>query len=297
MPIPSDDPIVTVPMVTPFDQQDRLDHEAVARNVQRWKRTALSGFIVGTVSGEESTLSEQEKLEVARTVAPLLDGDRFLIGGIDCPSVAETLRRADAFAEAGAEMLRIRFPRERGEVRPYFQQVLRRSPLPVLLMHQCNPERFGLAGAVAAEPEVIGEVTRMDNVFGYVTDHDLRFEARVRWHVPPQCRFWICNGSIVLAGALIGCNGTTTAFANLWPDALKRLLELGMAGKFSEARALQEQVARIDEVMLPYRSRGIKAALDLLGYDGGPPRQPAQPMPADQVERLAAVMRDAKIID
>ena len=33
MPIPTEDPIVTIPMVTPFDAADRVDHDAVAFNV------------------------------------------------------------------------------------------------------------------------------------------------------------------------------------------------------------------------------------------------------------------------
>ena len=87
-------------------------------------------------------------------------------------------------------------------------------------MHQCDPVRFGEAAPPAAAPEVLGAVADRDNVFGYVTDHDVRFEARVRRCVTTDRRFWICNGSLMLHGTLIGCNGTTTAFANVWPAAL-----------------------------------------------------------------------------
>ncbi|MDP6554588.1 MAG: dihydrodipicolinate synthase family protein, partial [Pirellulaceae bacterium] len=188
MPIPSSDPIINAPLVTPFDSADRVDLDAVARNVQRWLETPLDGFLVGSVTGEELFLSEDEKLAIARTVGQTLDGNRYLMGGIDCPSVTETLRRAEAFANVGAELVRIRLPRCESTVAVYFEQVLPRCPVPVLLMHQSIPERFGLAGPPAATPEVIGRVAGMDNVFGYVTDHDVRFEARVRWHVPADRR-------------------------------------------------------------------------------------------------------------
>lgn len=297
MPIPTTDPIVTVPMVTPFDHQDRVDHDAVARNVERWMQSPLSGFLVGSQSGEEAFLSEEEKLAVTRTVAATVDDSRFVLGGIDCPSVTESVRRAEAFAEAGAEMVRVRFPREEATVEPYFEQLLPRCPVPVLLMHQCNPERFGLPGEPAASPEVIGRVSAMEGVFGYVTDHDLRFESRVRQHVPQDRRFWICNGSIVLGGTLIGCNGTTTAFSNVWPEALHEILTLGMAGRYDDARDLQRKVERIDAVMLPYRARGIKAAMNLLGFDGTQPRAPMPPMPPAEVARLEAVMRETGLLE
>ena len=296
MPIPSGDPHVTIPMVTPFDDQDRVDHDAIGRNIERWLASTLTGFIVGSATGEEYMLSEEEKLAITRTVAGCIDDRRFVVGGIDCESVTETLRRAEAFAGAGAEMVRVRFPRSEERVLPYFQQLLSRCPLPVLLMHQCNPERFGLAGEPAASEELIGQVAAMEGVFGYVTDHDIRFEARVREQVPREKQFWICNGSIVLAGTLIGCNGTTTAFSNVWPTALHEILTLGMAGRYDEAQELQRRVWRIDAVMLPYRAAGVKAALNLLGFDGTRPRAPIPPMPDDQVRTLEQVMRDSELL-
>jgi 4-hydroxy-tetrahydrodipicolinate synthase len=296
MPIPDTNPMVTIPMVTPFNDADRIDYGAAERNVERWLKTPISGFLVGSQSGEEFFMSKEEKLTLARTIHQVLDDQRFLIGGIDCPSVIETIRRADAFAEVGAEMVRIRFPRNEAVVAAYFEEVVPRCPVPILLMHQCAPERFGAAGVPAATPEVLGRVAQMDGVFGYVTDHDMRFEARVRRYVPADKRFWICNGSLILSGTLIGCNGTTTAFSNIWPDALKTLLDLGMAGRYDEAQALQEKVRLIDEVMLPHLATGIKAALKLLGFEGMTPRKPTPQMPTAEVARLKQVMDDAGLL-
>jgi dihydrodipicolinate synthase/N-acetylneuraminate lyase len=296
MPIPTSDPIVNVPIVTPFDEADRVDHDALAANMHRWLKTPAAGFLVGSQTGEEATLGEEEKLAVAATVKENLDERRFLMGGIDCPSVTETLRRAEAFANVGAELVRIRFPRGEALVEPYFEQVLPRCPVPVLLMHQCDPARFGKAAEPAAAAEVLARVADMDNVFGYVTDHDVRFEAGVRRCLTRDRRFWICNGSLMLHGTLIGCNGTTTAFANVWPAALDELLRLGMAGRYEEARPLQEHVQKIDAVMLPHLAAGVKAALRLLGFQGMQPRSPTPPVPPDVVARLEKLMRDAELL-
>ena len=103
----SSDPIVNIPMVIPFDESDQVDHEALSRNVERWMKTPATGFLVGSQTGEEWFLSETEKLEAARTVSQTLDESRVLVGGIDCPSVTETLRRAEAFAEAGGRCCRV----------------------------------------------------------------------------------------------------------------------------------------------------------------------------------------------
>lgn len=296
MPIPSTDPIVNIPIVTPFDEEDRLDHDALARNVARWLKTPAAGFLVGSQTGEEWSLSEDEKLAVAKTVKENIDGNRFLMGGIDCPSVTETLRRAEAFANVGAEVVRIRFPRGESFIEPYFKQVLARCPVPVLLMHQCDPARFGAAAEPAGPPKLLGRVADMDNVFGYVTDHDVRFEARVRRCVTTNRRFWICNGSLILHGTLIGCNGTTTAFSNVAPAALDELLREGMAGRYEEARPLQEHLQKIDAVMLPFLAAGVKAAMKLLGFEGMRPRKPTPPVSPEVVAELERLMRDAGLL-
>lgn len=293
----SSDPIVNIPIVTPFNDTDQVDHEALSRNVERWMKTRATGFLVGSQTGEEWFLSENEKLEILHTVRQTLDDSRVLIGGIDCPSVTETLRRAEAFANAGAEMVRIRFPRGESTIESYFDQVLKRCPVPVLLMHQPEPASFGLAGRPAASPEVLASIANSDNVFGYVTDHDLRFEVRVRDLVSQQKRFWICNGSIILQGTLIGCNGTTTAFSNIWPDALHQLLKLGMDGRYVEAQPLQKQIREIDAIMLPWLAAGVKASLKLLGFEGMQPRNPVAPMPTEEVTKLEIVMRQVGLLD
>ena len=66
MPIPDSDPIINIPMITPFDDDDRVDLDAVARNVERWMQTPLGCFLVGSASAEEWFLSEEEKLDIAR---------------------------------------------------------------------------------------------------------------------------------------------------------------------------------------------------------------------------------------
>lgn len=297
MPIPDTDPIVNIPIVTPFIETGDVDHAALENNMQRWLQTPAAGFLVGSQTGEEWCLSEAEKLTVAKTVHESLSGRGFLMGGIDCPSTLETLRRAEAFAEVGAEVVRVRFPRHPSLVEPYFEEVLPRCPVPVLLMHQCEPARFGQAAAPAATPEVLGAVVDRDNVFGYVTDHDVRFETGVRRCIQrDDRRFWICNGSLILHGTLIGCNGTTTAFSNIWPQALDDLLRLGMAGRYDEAKKLQDLVQRIDAVMLPYLAAGVKATLQLMGFEGMHPRQPSRELSDATLAELRALLDEAQLL-
>ena len=203
MPIPEADPIVVAPTPTPFRADDRVDFEALEHNFRRWLETPLSGFVLTTANGEELALSEGERVEIVRVAAAAHEGQRFTIAGVDNPSTLETLRLAERYAVAGADLVRVRVPRglSGGAVEDYFESIARGSLLPVVVIHQT------FSGAPAASPEILGAVCAMDNVFGYITDHDIRFEAYVRSEVPDDRRFWICNGGLLAYGALMGANG------------------------------------------------------------------------------------------
>ena len=290
------DPLVGLPMLTPFDEKDKVDYSSAVYNVEKWNKTKADIFIIGTASGEELYLSEDEKVNLVSTISGSLEKGKVVCAGIDNPSISETLRLAENYEKSGAKLLRIRYPRNESTLREYFKEVLKFSPLPVLLMHQGEPLNFGVAPKPVSSPQMLGEIASMDNVFGYVTEHDMRFESTVRKHVPSDRRFWICNGSMILLGTLIGCNGTTTAFSNIWPDALKKLLKLGMQGKYNEAKQLQDQVKEIDNLMLPFLATGIKYCLELMGYKGMVARKPRAVLPDEIKLKIKNKLIEVKLV-
>ncbi|MBM3957492.1 MAG: dihydrodipicolinate synthase family protein [Gemmatimonadetes bacterium] len=295
MGIPTADPVMVAPTPMPFDEADRLGVDALARNVERWLETPLSGFVLGTANGEELFLSEDEKMAAIRAVAKAHGGRRFVIAGIDSPSVTDTLRTAERAAAAGADMVRLRLPRF-GNVVRYFEAVLPRSPLPVIVIHQVDPGLFTRPGPFAATPEEIGRVCGMDNVYAYITDHNVRFEARVRRFVPAACKFWACNGSLLLPMVLAGANGACMALGNVAPGLCMDILKLGSEGRFAEAQPLQARAGAADWPILRHGAAGLKYALDLLGFEGGPPRWPTPPLGPEAGAGIEAGLREAELL-
>jgi len=289
MPIPDSNPIVVAPTPTPFGPDDRVDHEAMARNIERLVGTPLSGFVLTTSNGEEQSLSEEEKVELVGTVSSTLGGRRFVIAGIDIPSRTETLRLAERYAKAGADLVRVRIPRNLSaqEVKSYFQEVTRQSPLPVVVIHQT------FSGVPAAPPETIGEVCNLDNVYGYITDHDIRFEAYVRPYIPDDKAFWTCNGGLLAYGMLVGANGACMWLGNVAPDLCVRIVRLGFDGRFAEARKLQTIASDLDRVIIRYGTAGVKTALGLLGFDGMTPREPVRPVGEKGIRAISDALANA----
>ncbi len=57
---------------TPFDHTGAIYRAKVQHNFEKWRRTSLAGFIVGSLTGEGPLLETEEKLEVLRLAAPTL---------------------------------------------------------------------------------------------------------------------------------------------------------------------------------------------------------------------------------
>lgn len=288
--------VIVAPTPLPWTVDERLDRDALARNVERWGRTSLSGHVVGSGGGEESYISDDELFDAAATVAEARPAGKLLIGGIDTPSVTEALRRAERFAVIGADLVRVRIPQtsqggSRGHTLEYFRQVAEDSPIPVIVIHQTWQ-----TGGFAATPEEIGAVCSLDNVSAYVSWQNIRYESFVRRFVPSGLPFWGPNGTLLLSSVAMGANGACCFFANWAPELVRQVVELGLAGRFAEAQALQQSLVWADYLGMEHGVPALKAGLSLLGYEGSVPRAPVPALAAAERSELEAAFRVAGLL-
>jgi dihydrodipicolinate synthase/N-acetylneuraminate lyase len=297
MRLPLRDPVLLAPTPMPLRADDSIDHDALARNVERWNRTRLSGFVVGSGGGEELYFSDAELLDALRTVVASRAEGKYVVGGIDTPSVTEARRLAAAMAELGADLLRVRIPHlpsgaSRGNVVAYFEELAHGSPLPIVVIHQTF-----LTGGQAASPGEIAAVCALDAVVAYIFWLDVRFESYVRQLLPPGVRFWNAGASLLLPGAVIGADGACGFFANWGPDLVTEILELGLAGDYAGAAPLQRRLVPADYLGFVGGVAALKAGLNLLGYEGTVPRRPVPPLDEARTAELAAALRLAGLLD
>ena len=289
---------VVAPTPTPFRADDSIDFVALQRNVDRWLATPLCGLVVNSENGEEAFLSETEKLQIVQSVSQVCGDEKLLIAGIDCPSITDTLRLAEAFVAAGAHRIRLRIPRLTDNVEGYLRQMIPRCPVPVLVINQPAPGMFlSTSAAGNATAEMIGSVAAMDNVDGYIASADMRFEARVRTFVPTEKHFWTGNGSLLLAGSVIGANGACLMLGNIAPRECIEVLRLASEGHLAEAKSIQDRLHEPDWQILSRRAAGLKAALNLLGFDAGVPRMPSLPCSADDIAAIRTSMVSAGLLN
>ena len=257
-------------------------------------RHRFSGFVVVTANGEETFLSEAERLETVRTVVSAHGGEKFVIAGVDERSTRETLRLSENYAEAGADFIRMRIPRgmSASDLVNYYGEVTSRCPVPVVVIHQTFA-RGGDPGCSAVV--VYAELCGMDNVFAYITDHSILFEQQVIPNLPDGVRKWNCSGALLAFGTMIGCDGACMLLGNIAPALCMDIVSAGFHGDYSKAVELQRVASRLNAIVMDTIG-APKTALSMLGGEYGDPRRPTAPVSEESKAAIEAVLYETGLL-
>ena len=294
---PSDLHGIFPPITTPF-VGGKVAYDQLAGNIARWNKTGLKGYVAFGSNGEYVYLSDEEKLEVVKTVAASAAPGMKVIAGTGCESTWQTIQLTNACARLGAHAALLVTPFYYGgrmnEVAlfQHFTAVADRSDIPILIY---NVTKFtninvsvGLTARLSRHPNIIGIKDSNGNVSSLgemVNAVDKDFSVLV-------------GTAGALFGALtLGAVGGVLALANVAPEACVRIQQLLRQGDIEAARALQIRMLPVNTaVTATYGVPGLKAALDMLGYFGGDPRPPLLPASEKERSEIKAILKTAGLL-
>ena len=284
------------PIATPFHGDD-LDLRGLTANVQRWARAGLRGMLVLGSNGEGPCVDGDEAERVIATVRQDLPRDQVLMVGTGQPSTRVTIAATRVAARAGADVALVLTPfyfksQMTGEaLARHYTELADASPIPIIMYNM--PPVTGVTIPVpivlrlAAHPNIIG-IKDSSGDMAYVGDLCAQTSRpfQVLVGVAPTLYPALC----------VGVQGGIVAVSNVFPELCVRLFTLFRAGQHAEALEIQRAITPLARaVTATYGVSGLKFALDVAGYVGGPPRLPLLPLgPAQQqdvrqlVERLQA---------
>ncbi len=266
----------------------------MAANVERWMRTRLRGVLVLGSNGEAALLDDDESdraVAAARTGVP---ADRWLLAGIGRESTRATVHAARRAAALGADGVLVRTPSfYKGQMTAdalvaHFTAVAEASTIPVLLYNLPN------VTGVPLTPAIVGRLAEHPNVAGIKeTSPDL--ERLGQFAALASTSFTVlCGWAPVAAPAFVaGAAGAILAVANVLPDACVDLLDHVSAGRLDEALRLQRRLTPLAQLVTSVHGvAGLKAALEYVGYHGGPVRAPLLPLTARARSEIEAAFAD-----
>lgn len=285
---------VVPPVTTPFSEDGRILHESLQRNLQRYGRTRLSGFLLLGSNGESVHLNLRERVELIEKAVPAVPPGKQLIIGLSSAAEVEALEFLDAVSNHPIDAVLVGAPSyyknrmNRAALSRFFTTAADRSPFPTLLYNV--PQYSGLeippalAGELADHPNIIG----MKDSSGNLSYLQRLLEAAAGKD------FEILVGSAQILGPslTLGIRAAILAVACAYPEMPIRLMDEFFEGRSIRDRA-RELFAVANAVTDLFGVAGLKYAMDLAGYEGGFCRRPLLPLTAEEKTTIDGMLKRA----
>ncbi len=267
-------------LTTPFDHTGELYRTKVFHNISRLNQVALAGYVAGGSTGENALLTVEERIQIWRWIREATTDGRLLIAGTGAESVRETVLLSNCAAEAGFDAALVLTPhyypntmRNPATQALFFRAVADQSKLPVILYNMPAVSGFDLP------VETIAELSHHPNIAGLKdsSGNVEKLAATVK-AVKPGFQVLSGSGTAVWASLVAGACGAILAFANAAPYACITIWEAFRTRENEAGADWQERIKLAAQlVTAKYGVPGLKHAMDLNGFYGGPPRLPLVP--------------------
>ena len=284
------------PLTTPF-VDDEVSFDKLIENLLKYETRMLAGYVLFGSNGESVFLTREEKLQLVKITRELTD--RIILAGTGLDSIKETISLTNEVAEKGASYALIITPSffktemKHKAFLNYYTKVADSVMIPVIVY---NVPKFT---NVNIETETIIELSNHPNIIAVKesTENSSRI-SEISSNVNSNFKVIVGTASVLYAGLLSGAIGGILALANIAPDQCIQIFNLIRENNLEKALEIQNKMIPVNRaVTSKYGVAGLKAAMDLLGYYGGNPRLPLEPLSEAQIIELKMILKKASLIE
>jgi 4-hydroxy-tetrahydrodipicolinate synthase len=286
-------------MTTPFGADGKIDEKAFAQNVERLIKAGADGFVVAGCTGEFWTLSHEERKRYCDLAVEVIAGRVTLIVGTGAVTVEETVILTDMATKAGVDGVLILPPYfvklTDDEIFAHYSDVVSRTKVPILL--------YNIPGNAVnwLTPALVRRLADLDTVVAVKeSSGDWNNFYATLISVADKIKVFCGPSSIYGAPAVeLGADGFVDCFPNVWADGGRPLFDAAKNGDKKRAAQLQKTGKLLTDL---FTSDGrtlypaTKAAMDMLGFNGGRPRPPLRPTAGAQLEGLRKGLVDLGLL-
>lgn len=282
-------------LVSPIDPvTGAVDEPALRHLVGHLIDVGVHGISPLGSTGEIMLLDDGQRETIVATCIDETSGRIPVIPAVSSASTSDACRQARRYEELGADgLIAIRenaYPVDDDGVTQYFTAVAGTVRLPIVLY--TNP---GLLGADIS-PAVLDRLVEIDNV-RYLKDASGvtgRLLSVLNRH-GGRIGVFSASAHVPVLVFQLGGIGWMAGPACVIPEASLRLYELSLAGRWDEAMALQRRTWPLNELFSRYGlGPCVKAALQLSGFEVGPPIAPTSALGDPARSEIRNVLDDIR---
>jgi 4-hydroxy-tetrahydrodipicolinate synthase len=237
-----------VALVTPMRPDGAVDHEALAKAVDRVIEAGSAAIVSVGTTGESATLDVDEHTDVIRRTIDVAAGRVPIIAGTGANSTAEAIHLTEAAKAAGADAALLvtpyyNKPPQEGLYR-HFKAVAEAVDIPQIL--------YNVPGRTAVDM-LPATVERLAQVPGIIGIKEAKGDLdRVRELVAlglPDFALYSGDDATARASMLLGFHGDISVTANVAPEGMARMCAAALAGDAETAAAIDAELAGLHRAL------------------------------------------------
>jgi len=276
---------LSVAIITPFDQEGRVDYERLAQQVEFQIDAGTTCVCPVGTTGESPTLSHEEHDQVIAETVRAAAGRIKVMAGTGSNSTEEALRLTRFAQKAGADAALVVAPYYNKPTQEGFFQHYKAlaEAVDIPLCVYNIPGRTGRN----IEPETIIRLARFPNI-AMVKEATGSMDQASQILCETDLTLLSGDDSLTLPLLSIGGRGVISVVGNIVPQDMKALIDAFERGDLAEAQRWHRKLFPLCRDMLSLATNPIpvKAAMRLLGRDSGVLRLPMTPLDENQEKQL-----------
>lgn len=273
-------------LITPMTPAEEIDEAGLRTLVDRLIDAGVHGLFVLGTNGEFISLSEAEKLRVARIAVDQARGRVPVIAGTGAYATREVIALNSKMHDQGVQAVSVITPYFNGATQPelfkHYESIARATALPVMLY--TIPAKTG----VQLNVDTVRRLSEIPNIRG-IKDSGGDFDRLLQLINLRRDDFAVFTGtdSMILWTLMAGGDGAVAATTNAVPSVVMSIWNHFHQGDIAAARQSQEALRPLrDAFALGTLPVVLKTAAGLLGMPAGPARSPVLPLDAAALDKL-----------
>lgn len=277
-------------MVTPFDEQERINWGETARLIDYLIEEQKSdSLVVCGTTGESPTLSDEEKLELFRFAVEHAAGRCKVIAGTGSNNTAHSIHLSKEAEKTGVDGLLLvapyyNKPSQEGLYR-HFSTIAATTSLPIMLYNVPSRTMISLSA------ETTLRLAQIPNIVATKECAPLNQVAEVAGAAPAGFRVYSGDDSAALPAIAVGAHGVVSVASHIIGSPMKEMITSFLAGRVGEAAKLHQKLLPIFKGLFECPNPvAVKYALTQQGYSVGSVRLPLIPPTEAEAERIKELL-------
>jgi 4-hydroxy-tetrahydrodipicolinate synthase len=261
-------------MVTPFDNENRVDYPQAARLALACLKSGSDGIVLSGTTGESPTLTHGEELKLYAEVKAAVGTKGSIIAGTGSNSTAEAVKATRGAEKAGVDACLLvapyyNKPSQEG-LYQHFKTIAENTRLPCILYNV--PSRT--VTSIAAETVI--RLSDVKNIVGIKeASSNLEEIGKIISGTKRGFIVWSGNDSDVLPLMRMGGYGVISVASHLVGLQMKQMMQHCLEGKGDQAdKIFMDLMPLIKALFIVSNPVPVKYALNHIGFKVGKPRLP-----------------------